>query len=106
MNTERSTATYGVRFLLTGPNILWAFNAFLQIMVFSLHLFLSRPFKIMRPFTLTIMVIKYMQPFRSVLIEIDGPTKVNRPETLKDNEGCSFLLVKRKLSAGFRRVLP
>lgn len=46
-----------------------------------------------------------MQPFRwgSVLIEIDGPTKVNRPETLKDNEGCSFLLVKCKYSS-FRRV--
>lgn len=46
-----------------------------------------------------------MQPLRwgSVLIEIDGPTKVNRPETLKDNEGCSFLLVKRKYSS-FRRV--
>lgn len=46
-----------------------------------------------------------MQPFRwgSVLIEIDGPTKVNRPETLKDNEGCSFLQVKCKYSS-FRRV--
>lgn len=29
-------------------------------------------------------------------MEIDGPTKLNRPETLKDKEGCNVFQVQSK----------